>query len=236
MIQKMSLSSRRPHFQDRIWRRAHRPFKSKKFVICRPPCIPLRCSVSERSNHVCLSIDLPGVKHKDLDVMYEGGALRVSGLRKGRTSFARTFSVDCNAMDITKLKANLANGVLTITLPKKDRKKDFKASRRSIQITTKPHNIGQDDDCPDNFEYYINMSGTKVDDLKLDITTGSLVSVSGHWPGEIPFCRWFSINPHAADMTQLTANLSNGVLVVSAPRKAHEIGMEITVTTDEDAS
>lgn len=89
--------------------------------------------VDVRSNgeRVVFSFDVPGVKKEDLDITLENGVLTVKGSRKfeptgakeqlllGRSygTFSRSFSLP-EHLDEEKLSANLADGVLTIEIPK----------------------------------------------------------------------------------------------------------------------
>jgi HSP20 family protein len=89
--------------------------------------------VDVRSNgeRLVFSFDVPGVKKEDLDITLESGVLTVKGSRKfeptgakeqlllGRSygTFSRAFSLP-EHLDEEKLSANLADGVLTIEIPK----------------------------------------------------------------------------------------------------------------------
>mmetsp|Transcript_2352 Transcript_2352/g.3695 ORF Transcript_2352/g.3695 Transcript_2352/m.3695 type:complete len:174 (+) Transcript_2352:176-697(+) len=92
--------------------------------------------INETKGSVELSLDIPGVEGKDLNVAVEDGVLRVSGERKtaGKESkFGRSFTVDNTSVDISAIKANLDAGVLTLTVPKRE-----KTAPQSIAITEEP--------------------------------------------------------------------------------------------------
>ena len=89
----------------------------------------------------CVSVDLPGVKKDDITVDVENGAVNIRGtrfFRNGTTveksNFTKSFGVDTNTVDLSKLTANLADGVLVESAPEKAR-----AEPVSITITTEPH-------------------------------------------------------------------------------------------------
>ena len=92
--------------------------------------------------HVQLSLDIPGVSKSDVDVTAEeDGLVKVSGCRKvtgmngeviKKAKFSRSFQLDYETTELSKLKANLTDGVLTLTAPKK-----VKAQPRKIPIWTK---------------------------------------------------------------------------------------------------
>lgn len=103
----------------------------------------LSSEYEEDDNEVRFSIDMPGVKASDLDVTLKDGHLHVSGVRRTkvaegktvkRARYARTFTLDQDATDVSKMKANLADGVLVVTVPKKPKKTPMK-----ITVTTEPH-------------------------------------------------------------------------------------------------
>jgi len=87
--------------------------------------------VRSNADRVLFSFDVPGVKKEDLDITLENGVLTVKGSRKfgptapkeqlllGRSygTFSRSFSLP-EHLDEEKLAATLADGVLTIEIPK----------------------------------------------------------------------------------------------------------------------
>jgi HSP20 family protein len=90
--------------------------------------------IYETENELVLKADLPDVELKDLDVRVENQTLTITGERKFERqggskgyhrversygNFARSFSVP-NTFDTDKIDASFKNGVLTVTLPKKE--------------------------------------------------------------------------------------------------------------------
>ena len=105
--------------------------------IVREPDMVLRHSspcyeVTENDDAYQLSIDVPGVKGKDIvaKIEQDGRVLNISGGRKVKTTssdgkkttseskFAKRFALD-KTVDPAQITANLADGVLTIVAPKK---------------------------------------------------------------------------------------------------------------------
>ncbi len=99
--------------------------------------------IAETQNELVLKADVPGVDLKDIDIQFENGTLTVKGERKFESesesegyhrrertfgSFMRCFALP-DTVDAEKVKATYANGVLTITMPKKEL-----AKPRSIKI------------------------------------------------------------------------------------------------------
>lgn len=118
----------------------------------REPSMVLRRSspcyeITENEDAYQLSIDVPGVKGKDIkaDIEHDGRVLHISGGRKvtttgedGSTSikeskFSKKFALD-ESVDPAKITANLADGVLTIVAPKKKEQEII----QSIAISESP--------------------------------------------------------------------------------------------------
>lgn len=98
----------------------------------------------DKDNEIILHIELPGVDKKDLDVSVADNILTVKGtssfeskenkddyyhseIKKG--SFSRSLSLPSN-VDSTKIKANLKDGMLELSIPK-----TTKTSRKSIKVS-----------------------------------------------------------------------------------------------------
>ncbi len=78
-----------------------------------------------------IECDVPGVKQDALDVTLHEHVLTLKGTREGHGSFTRSFALP-SALDEEKLSADLADGVLTIRIPKLPKPKPFK-----VQIGSK---------------------------------------------------------------------------------------------------
>eukprot|EP00540_Astrosyne_radiata_P021472 CAMPEP_0116841810 /NCGR_PEP_ID=MMETSP0418-20121206/11162_1 /TAXON_ID=1158023 /ORGANISM="Astrosyne radiata, Strain 13vi08-1A" /LENGTH=143 /DNA_ID=CAMNT_0004472339 /DNA_START=288 /DNA_END=719 /DNA_ORIENTATION=- len=84
--------------------------------------------VSDKDDSIEISLDVPGIKKQDLKVTIDDEKiLEISGVRfvtspegeKGKEeSFSQTFSLAKEKFDESKMKANLSNGVLVVTIPK----------------------------------------------------------------------------------------------------------------------
>jgi HSP20 family protein len=90
--------------------------------------------IYETENELVLKADVPDVDLKGIDVRVENQTLTISGERKFEQensskgyhriersygSFVRSFAVP-NSFDTDKIGAGFKNGVLTVTLPKKE--------------------------------------------------------------------------------------------------------------------
>jgi HSP20 family protein len=90
--------------------------------------------IEENDKELILAADLPGIKLEDVEVKIEDGTLTLSGSRKFENEdnkngyhriersygeFHRAFSLP-DSVDATKVAALIENGVLKVTLPKKE--------------------------------------------------------------------------------------------------------------------
>jgi len=90
--------------------------------------------IFETENEVVLKADVPDVDMKDIDIRLENGTLALKGERKFENeekkkgfhrversygTFARYFTLP-DTVETDKVKADYKNGVLTVTLPKKE--------------------------------------------------------------------------------------------------------------------
>ena len=102
--------------------------------------------IYETENELVLKADLPDVDLKDIDVRVENQTLTIAGERKFEQQdsasgyhriersygkFSRSFAVP-NAFDTDKIGAEYRNGVLSVTLPKKEA-----AKPRQVKVEVK---------------------------------------------------------------------------------------------------
>ena len=102
--------------------------------------------IYETENELVLKADLPDVDLKDIDVRVENQTLTISGERKFEKNdstkgyhriersygtFVRSFSVP-NTFDTETIAADFKNGVLSVTLPKKEA-----AKPRQVKVEVK---------------------------------------------------------------------------------------------------
>ena len=104
---------------------------------------PMRVDIREDENQIVIKADVPGMAQKDIDVNVDNGMLTISGERKfsdeerrdqyhrverayGR--FSRSFQMP-NTTDPENISAAYKNGVLEVTLPKRE-----EAKPRSIKV------------------------------------------------------------------------------------------------------
>jgi len=111
-------------FEDAVTRLMSEPRTSRPWS---PPV-----DVLETENELVLKADLPDVRPEDIDVQVENQTLSIKGERRFEEdgkgyhriersygSFIRSFAVP-SAVDTERVSADYRNGVLTVTLPKKE--------------------------------------------------------------------------------------------------------------------
>jgi HSP20 family protein len=105
--------------------------------------------VLEEKDKIMVKVEVPGIDEKDLRVTFEDGLLTISGERqferkeernyhrieRAYGSFTRTFSLP-RTVDATQIAANYNNGVLEVTIPKKE-----DALPKQIAINVNPKQI-----------------------------------------------------------------------------------------------
>ena len=102
--------------------------------------------VVEQDDEFTVSIDLPGVSEKDIDITVVNSVLTIRGEKHGEKeeneksryyrketwsgSFQRTVSLP-NSVDAEKVEAGMENGVLNVHLPKRE---DAKPRRITVNV------------------------------------------------------------------------------------------------------
>jgi len=142
-LQNMSLTQFDPLasirlFEDAFTRMVNEPRANRPWS----PAV----DIYETENELVLKADLPDVDLKDIDVRVENQTLTISGERKFEQeqsgkgyhriersygSFVRSFAVP-NTFDTEHIVAGFKNGVLSVTLPKKEA-----AKPRQIKVEVK---------------------------------------------------------------------------------------------------
>ena len=95
-------------------------------------------NVAETDTSFQLAVDLPGVKAADISLKFDEGLLKISGSRKfggQQATFLKSFVLDQATIDTVNATANLADGVLVVTVPKR-----AKSATQTVAITENPHN------------------------------------------------------------------------------------------------
>ena len=105
-----------------------------------------RVDIRENRESVTLDATVPGLSKEDVSIDYEDGHLKISAEKQAdnlaedfvhreihRSAFSRWFSIDEDTYEVGKINANLADGILSITIPKKD--EAVKPLPRKIEVS-----------------------------------------------------------------------------------------------------
>jgi HSP20 family protein len=131
-------------FDDSLfrWRRPPRQGEEELRVGFSPPV-----DIYEDKDQVALTAEIPGIDPKDIEIQIENGVLTVRGERKlereenkegylrmerNYGTFLRSFSLP-TTVDGDRAKAEFKNGLLRVTLPKKE-----EAKARSVKVKVEP--------------------------------------------------------------------------------------------------
>ena len=113
-----------------------------------------RVDVLETAKEVMVKVEAPGLARNEIEVSFQGPKLILSGekkqpkvdrsvrgylcLERSFGKFSRSLYID-RAVDLTKAKAELESGVLTVTIPKlKDRRGSaFRLDVEEVELKTK---------------------------------------------------------------------------------------------------
>ena len=91
-----------------------------------------RVDIRETREAVTVDATVPGLNKEDVSIDYEDGHLKISAEKQTsnaddfvhreihRSAFSRWFSVDEDTYEVSKIDASLTNGILSITIPKKE--------------------------------------------------------------------------------------------------------------------
>jgi HSP20 family protein len=127
---------------DRLFREAFNPAVADGELSTRTWAPPV--DIYEDGDSLVLKAELPGVNPDDVDIRVENNTLYLKGERKFEKevkeqnyhrversygTFTRTFSLP-NSIDADKVGANYKDGVLTLTMPKKE-----EAKPKTIKVT-----------------------------------------------------------------------------------------------------
>ena len=129
---------------DQVFKDAFRPFYGDGELSTRTWAPPV--DIFENADNIVLKAELPGVDPKDVEIRVEDNTLYLKGERKFEQevkeenyhrversygSFARSFSLP-NSIDADKVVADYKDGLLTLTMPKRE-----EAKPKTIKIEIK---------------------------------------------------------------------------------------------------
>ena len=191
--------------------------------------------VIENKDHFELSFDLPGVKLQDVNIEGDNGVLRVSAERKLGdkliSKFQESLVVDETATDMTKIDAKSSDGVLSITIPKKEPPKP-------VGITVKAEEPPAKSEESNDLRITVDVPGIKTADTRVEYHNGKLFIQGERKSGEravYKIQKACGINENTVDTSTLEAFLMDGVLTITASNKEAAPVKKIAVSTENAA-
>jgi HSP20 family molecular chaperone IbpA len=200
-----------------------------------------RAHVENRKDSYFLTVDLPGVKAADLKIEKSNGKLHIDAERtQGKvkhSKYVQSFAFDERITDFSKTNAVLQDGVLSMTIPKKEREvpKPY-----SLTINTSEPSTNQDDSKKKYAIFSLDLPGMKASDLKAEFTKECVLHLHGqrkdlHGKVMNEIERLLPLNEKVIDTTALEAVLQDGVLTIMAPCRTSSANRTIEVSTEPAA-
>lgn len=178
------------------------------------------------SDHLLLSLEVPGIKLNDLQVkLLEDGILHIFGERKQGNNLVskldKKFELKHRTLDTQHITASLSDGILMLKVPKKS-----EGEAIEVPLKTKLTPPQQNDK---SFVIELDIPGVKLNDLKVCYKNGKL-DISGQRKigKDESISRSIQFDDEKFDATKSVGHLIDGVLTIVAPRKE-----EIKVKTTE---
>lgn len=176
----------------------------------------------ERENDYHLQFDLPGVNHSAVSVeVHDNSVLNIQATRSIGSSeqkMDRTFRFDPNEVDVSNITSNVADGVLTILIPKRP-------SPEPVDISLSNENAPSPTE--DVWTVSVDIPGAKTVSVQ---QLGSVVTLKAERQRgrftEHTRRSWEL--PHSVNVAELAAYLKDGVLVLQAPRN-HQSESHVTI-------
>ncbi|WOK93501.1 Alpha crystallin/Hsp20 domain-containing protein [Canna indica] len=186
--------------------------------------------------------DLPGVRKEDVKVEVEDGRVLSITAERSRDEkedcewhclerscgrFSRRFQLPEDAK-ADEMKASMANGVLTLVVPKADVKKP---KARSIEITSGGAGKKKGKETTETHVFKADLPGVRKEDVKVEVEDGRVLSITAERSrDEKEDCEWHCLErscgrfsrrfqlPEDAKADEMKASMANGVLTLVVPK------------------
>jgi HSP20 family molecular chaperone IbpA len=173
--------------------------------------------IQQQDDNIVYSLDLPGIKASDAKIEIKNGVLSVQAERKAGnnyTKYAQQFLIKESDVDSQNVKADLAHGVLTITIPKKEEAKPLAIPVAAGYAPEKANNDKV-------VRFTVDLPGVKPSDVTMELKdeTISLHATRKVFDKETIMDRYLSIDRTKIDPTSFEAYLADGVLTVTGTKR-----------------
>lgn len=186
--------------------------------------------VKHNEDDIVFSMDLPGIKSSDAKVEILDGVLSVQAERKnganGSTKYLQQFVLEDADVDSSKLQASLADGVLTVTVPKRE---EAKPVAIPVEAAYPPEKAEKDDK---DIRFHVDLPGVKASAVKLELHKDT---ISLHAERKVldrtqTIEKNFTIDRSKVDTSALKAYLADGLLTVTGHLKDEAKPKAIAIT------
>jgi HSP20 family molecular chaperone IbpA len=167
--------------------------------------------VENKEDVSTISLDLPGVKDNEVKVEFHNGDVKIE-----TNKHIFKFRVTEKRVDHEAIRADLTNGVLTVTIPKK-----AEEAPRSIPVSLEYPTTEPTTDDDKSIRFTVDLPGVKTEDLKLEIKDSTLSLHAKRYYGERVSSadKHFTVDETKVDASTFNAYLANGVLTIIGQRK-----------------
>lgn len=207
---------------DALFRHHHPAFAAAPALLV-PAAHSAHTDLSETENGYVVTLATPGVPTSELALSCDDGVLHLaaesrSGGRLAR--FERQVRLPTNA-DAEAATASHENGLIHVTVPKKQRLGPFKLE------------LGSAPDQPDDGSRYrltLEVAGIAPQDLSVTVQEGEVKLEGSSAPHGIRYAvnRRFHL-PRDAEAAAATASLVDGILTISVPKRERPPAKQLTI-------
>ena len=181
--------------------------------------------ISSMDSEYEISMDVPGIKVHDISIQQESsGRVKVEAIRRRvgqpkEITYRREFALNPKTMGLEDVTADLADGVLTIHVPKKPVPQPF-----HIPVVSEepPEDNTNDEDDDKNVSVTLELPGVKIEHLTITAKEDQLSIVAERkvrGTSSSVMKRSFSVDEDAVDLNEAKAYLQDGLLTIVAPKK-----------------
>lgn len=174
-------------------------------------------NVTEQDDSWTIFMDMPGVKTDNIEIEEDQGNLKVLAKRKTddkvTATYQQVFALDPVTADASNISTELADGVLTITIPKKP-----KPAPVTVEVIAGDAPEEAEDPSTE-FRYSVELPGVKASGVKIEFRDGTMYLEAERKKGRFASSvqRMFTVG-HSVDMQNAKAYLIDGILTLVAPR------------------
>lgn len=183
-----------------------------------------QCVVAEGEHDFTVSARAPGVRAEDIVIKIKNERIEVNGetVTKTHSHFVtRAVHLPADVMrvaDVTNATAEVADGLITLTIPKKVATDEAGQVIRIVVSSDAESDDDEDDQPGDAYHLTVATAGIRAQDLELLVEAPGVLKVMGETKRtQASIARRFRL-PRDADLTSASATNIDGLLKVLVPK------------------